>query len=136
MQAPARIEFHNMSPSPRLIARIERRAARLRRIFGRLLDCRVHIEAPHRHHRAGNLYRVRIALAVPGAELVVSRDPGLDRGHADLASAIRDAFEAAEHRLAEYRGKRSGDGAQHRRRFTRFRSPAALPAAIAHPAAG
>lgn len=114
MQGPARIEFHNMPPSLRLIARIERRVGRLQRLFERLSDCRVIVAAPHRHHRAGNLFRVHIIATVPGGELVVSRDPGHDRGHADVILAIGDAFDAAERRLAGYRQRRGGDGAQHR----------------------
>ena len=39
------------------------------------MGCRVIVEAPHRHHRKGKAYEVRIDLTVPGGELVINRSP-------------------------------------------------------------
>jgi cold shock CspA family protein len=42
---------------------------------------------------------VRIDLTVPGTELVVSRDNGLNHAHEDAYVAVRDAFKAARRKL-------------------------------------
>jgi hypothetical protein len=39
---------------------------------------------------------------VPGAALVINRDPGQDQAHEDVYVAMRDAFDAAERRLEDY----------------------------------
>ena len=58
-------------------ADIRERAARLDTYYGRIVGCRVVVEVPHRHHRGGNQYHVRIELSVPGGELVVNHEPSL-----------------------------------------------------------
>jgi cold shock CspA family protein len=45
---------------------------------------------------------VRIDLTVPGTELVVSRESGLNHAHEDAYVAIRDAFKAARRKLDNY----------------------------------
>jgi hypothetical protein len=57
---------------------------------------------------------VRIDLTVPGAELVVSRDPELDHGHEDVYVAIRDAFDAARRQLADTSSERRPAGSHGR----------------------
>jgi hypothetical protein len=74
---------------------IRAKAANLETYDDRLTGCRVVLKGPGRHHRQGP-YRVRIDLSVPGAELVVDR-----QADADLAVAIRDAFDAAPCRKTE-----------------------------------
>ena len=102
MQLPLQITFRHMEPSPAVEAKVRERADKLERFFDQITACRVAVEAPHRHHHQGTLYQVRVDLTVPGEELVVSRDPGLNHGHEDVYVAVRDAFDAAERRLEEY----------------------------------
>jgi cold shock CspA family protein len=59
------------------------------------------IEA-RRRRRKGDLYHVRIDLTVPGAEIVVRRDPPEDHVHEDVVVAVRDAFKAARRRLQDF----------------------------------
>lgn len=109
MQIPLKIDFHGLEPSGFIEQRIRERAAKLPRFYDRIVSCRVTVEAPHHHHRRGNLYAVHIALGVPGGTLIVNRDRGQDAAHADVYVAIRDAFDAAERRLEErspYGGRR------------------------------
>jgi ribosomal subunit interface protein len=107
MQVPLEIAFHNMEPSDFIEAKVRERVDKLERYFDRITRCSVSIEAPHRAHRQGNLYHVRIEISVPGKDLVVSRDPGDLHAHKDVYVAIRDAFSAAERQLAEYTRKPS-----------------------------
>ncbi|MEJ2685711.1 MAG: HPF/RaiA family ribosome-associated protein [Gammaproteobacteria bacterium] len=102
MQLPLQITFRHMEPSPAVEAKVRERADKLDRLFGRIMACRVAIEAPHQHHHQGTLYQVRVDLTVPGDELVASRDAGLNHGHEDVYVALRDAFDALERRLEDY----------------------------------
>jgi cold shock CspA family protein len=74
----------------------------LETVYYGFLRCHVVVEAPHRRHRTGRRYHVRVRLTVPGEELVVSRDPGRDEPHEDVYVAIRDSFHAARRRLEDY----------------------------------
>jgi ribosome-associated translation inhibitor RaiA len=85
-------------------ADIRRRAARLGLYYDRIMACRVAIEVPHRRHRTGSACVARIDLTVPGAELVIKRQPG-----DAFETAIQDAFAAARRRLQDYiRRRRAG----------------------------
>lgn len=102
-----------MDPSEALEAEVLRRCEWLARFYPRIMGCRVAIEAPHRHHKRGLLYRVRIDLTVPGAELVVGRDPPEHLAHADVYVAVRDAFRAARRALMDHLRKVRGEVKEH-----------------------
>lgn len=92
MQQSAQIQFRNIDPSDALQALIHEKISKLERLCDRIIDCQVAVEATHRSHQHGNLYRVRIDLALPNKELVVSRVPDEDHSHEDVYVAVRDAF--------------------------------------------
>ena len=100
MQVPLDIDFHDMTPSEAVAARVRERVAKLEDHFSGIVGCRVGIEAPHHHHQRGNLYHVKVVVQLPGREVVVNRGPGNDPAHKDVYVAIRDAFDASERQLA------------------------------------
>lgn len=102
MQIPLEVNFRNMDHSAELEAEIRHKAENLEEFCDRITSCRVMVEAPHQHHRKGNLYRVRIHLSVPQKELVVDHDPGNRYAHEDVDVTIRDAFNAARRQLQDY----------------------------------
>ena len=53
-----------------------------------------------RHTQQGKPFKVRIAMHVPGGELVVNRDH-----HEDVCVALRDAFDAGRRQLDEHAQK-------------------------------
>ena len=73
MQIPLQISFRNMDPSPAIEAVVREKAAKLDRFFERIVSCDVTIEAPHRHHHKGKLYKVRIDIGMPGKDVHVIR---------------------------------------------------------------
>lgn len=124
MQVPLQIAFHNLECSDAIKELIEERVGWLERYYDRIIGCRVVVEEPHRHHRQGNLYRVRVDLTVPGAELVVSHEPP---GHPErrshfenLDTTIRHTFDNVRRKLEEYVRRhrnevKSHDGLPHAR---------------------
>lgn len=131
MKHPLQITFRNMEPSDAVAARIEAEAARLETFHDRITRCHVIVEAPHRHHRHGELFHVRIDLGVPGAELVVGHEPSahatwvredgvrpskhleIHPAHKDVYVAIHDAFDSARRQLQEHRRRQRGDVKTH-----------------------
>lgn len=131
MEIPLQITFRNMPPSRAIEDNIREKVSKLENFYDRIMGCRVIVEAPHRHHRKGKAYEVRIDLTVPGGELVINRapkrlkaaesrlpepeaklieshEPSKHAAHADVYVAIRDAFSAAGRKLQDHARRRSG----------------------------
>jgi ribosome-associated translation inhibitor RaiA len=99
MQHPVSIVFDDVDSSPAVEQRIRERVRRLERCFAGVTGCHVALSAPHRPPRKGGLGTVRIAVRVPGTELVSLRRPGDGEAHDDLLVAIGDSFDAIEREL-------------------------------------
>lgn len=109
MQLPVQITFRNMDPSPAVEAHIRERVDALDRFFGRIMACRVVVEASGRHQHKGRLYHVRVDLTVPGREIVVNRDPPEHHAHEDILVAVRDAFDATRRQIEDHARHARGD---------------------------
>lgn len=131
MQTPLQITFRNMKPSVSIEEWIRSEADKLDNFYNRVMGCRVSIEMPHRHHKKGSSYRIRIDLTVPGEEIVVKREPSLRQRakelgetgikkqletktpHKNLRLAINDAFKAVSRQLQDYARRQRGDVKSH-----------------------
>jgi len=100
MQTPVQIEFHEVAHTQALESLIREKARKLESVFPRLMRCHVSIGQPHRRKQQGKPFNVRVALHVPGGELVVNRDQ-----HEDVYVALRDAFDAARRQLEDHAQK-------------------------------
>lgn len=127
MKSQLQITFRNMQPTEEVKEWIRAAATKLEMLYGQLMGCRVAVEIPHRHHRNGSPYHIRIDLTVPQGEIVVKREPTLSarirhlgqreirKGaetnipHKDLRTAINDAFKAAGRRLQDYARRQRGN---------------------------
>ena len=114
---PTRSPFLKRALSDRLI---RDEAAKLGRFFDGILRCRVLIQRQSGHHHAGSPFRVRLALVLPGSELIVDEEPGLrvapfddeplrvhksdeiDAIHKDPPLTVREAFRRARRRMQAY----------------------------------
>ncbi len=108
-ETPLKIVFHNMEPSAALEADITKRVAKLEKLYGRLISCRVAVEALHRQHRTGNVPEVHIEIVAPGGTIVVSHEPhqfAERHRKPTVRNAIHDAFKTAEKRLKEFKAQR------------------------------
>ena len=108
MQIPLQITIRDIEHSAALETHIRDKAGKLEEFFDRITSCRVIVEMPHKHHHQGKQFKVRIAIGVPGSEIVVNRD------HAeDVYAALRDGFDSARRQLEEYARKMRGDVKTH-----------------------
>lgn len=131
MKSELQVTFRNIEPSPEIKEWIRAEAAKLDTLYLQLMGCRVMVELPHRHHRKGIPFHIRIDLAVPQGEIVVKHVPSLSSRarqlreneirkhgevnipHKDLRQAINDAFKAAGRRLQDYARRQRGDIKSH-----------------------
>jgi ribosomal subunit interface protein len=113
METPLEVSFRNMDHSDAVEAKVRERVEKLERFFGRITSCRVLIEATNRQHRTGNLYHVHVEVAVPGTEVVVSRNPAEKHAHEDVYVAVRDAFDAMRRRLEDHARRWGGQVKAH-----------------------
>jgi ribosomal subunit interface protein len=113
MTVPLQITFKDMEPSPALEARIREKAARLERFESDIMRCRVTVEAPHRHHHKGRLYRLRVEVVVPRGDIVVTREGSQNHAHEDPYVAVRDAFDAVVRQLEDHVRELGGQTKHH-----------------------
>ena len=113
MQTPMQITFRDMPVSDAVEARCWEEAEKLERYCDRITACHITIAASHHRHRQGNLYEVRISLAVPGTELVVNREPPAHHEDEDIEVALRETFDRLRRRLQEYVHRMRGEVKSH-----------------------
>jgi cold shock CspA family protein len=126
MILPVQISFRNLKPSEAIEARVREEVSKLETFYAGIVGCRVVVELPHKHHRKGDAFHVRIDLTVPGAELVIRKQSGLETGRRQVAAeklsksaeahaeykdvfvAIRDAFKEARRKLQDFARRERG----------------------------
>lgn len=109
METPLQIVYDGIAPPEAIETRVREKVARLERFHGRITSCRVTIGQPHRQHQTGALYQVSIEIEVPSGLVVVNRAKPHAESHADLMTALRDAFDAAQRQLEDRARTRRGD---------------------------
>ncbi|MBX6322680.1 MAG: HPF/RaiA family ribosome-associated protein [Rhodospirillaceae bacterium] len=113
MAIPLQVSFRNMDPSPAVEAHIREKVEKLSRFSGRIIGCRVTVEAPRRRSPVGKLYNLRIEISVPGRDITVTHAGRKDPAHADVYVAVRDAFDAAARQLEDHVRVLRGDVKAH-----------------------
>lgn len=113
MSQRIQVTFRDIEPSPAIEEYAVRLAEKLDQFCDSIQRCHVTIEAPHRHHAHGKRYNVRIDLTVPGAEIVVSRNPPENLAHEDVHACIDGAFDDAQRRLEDHVRRRRLDVKHH-----------------------
>lgn len=103
MKLPLQITTRNVSISDAVKEEIREKASKLDHFSDHIMGLRIMVEAPHRHHRQGIKYLVRIDITTQGSEIVIKRQP-----HEDVYVAIRDAFDAAGRKLEDYERRTRG----------------------------
>lgn len=102
---PVHIVSRDFDVTESIQASVEKYAEQLVGVFDRIERCDVVISTPHHRSSKGRIYHIRVTLAVPGQNIVVSREPEKDRSHEDFYVAMRDAFRAARRKLKDHVAK-------------------------------
>jgi ribosomal subunit interface protein len=113
MDIPLQISFRNLDASEAVEAKIREKVDKLEQFFGHIVSCRVVVERINKQHHQGNLYNIRIDLAVPGHEIAVTGVGPKNHAHEDIYVALRDAFNATSRRLEDIARKFRGDTKLH-----------------------
>jgi ribosomal subunit interface protein len=108
MQTPLQITLRHMAHSDALTARVREEVGKLSEFYPDIVSCRVVIEQRDRHKSQGRSFNVRIALGVPGHELIVNHDHD-----EDVYLALRDAFASLTRRLEDVARRQRGAVKKH-----------------------
>lgn len=104
MKFPLLISSREIILTTAIESTIREKAEKLKTFSDRIVNCRVTVCSPPRHHHKGNTFNIIINIKVPNAEIVVKREP-----REDLYVSIRDAFDAAKRQLKNYSRKQRGN---------------------------
>lgn len=110
MQLPLQVSFEGMSRSQAIEAAVREKMGHLERFSGDIMACRVAIDLLQKHRHQGRPFGVRIALTIPGRELVVNRVE-----NEDPYVALRDAVDDIRRQLEDALRQRRGQQKQHAR---------------------
>jgi len=106
MIKPLEITFTGMDRSDFVEDSVRKHLKHVERLFTDLTSCYVSVAAPHKSHRKGNHFEVRVLAHLPGHELSVSNQPGDENTHEDMRAVIRDCFNALEAQLRSVKNKK------------------------------
>jgi ribosomal subunit interface protein len=124
MALPVQITFRDIPHSDAIEALVQRRIAKLSTFYDRITRCHVVLEMPHRHQRHGKRFHVRVDVAVPGKELVVTKASDDDRE--DLYSLVDTALSDTERVVEDHARIRQVDTKAH------LKPPHAVVARVFH----
>ncbi|HJU30883.1 MAG TPA: HPF/RaiA family ribosome-associated protein [Hyphomicrobiaceae bacterium] len=106
MLTPVEIHFHGIEKSEAIENRVRAKVAKLEKHFGRIVRCRVVLEAPHRSPQKPKVYRVKIEVSLPRKQpIVVCHEREGSHANAELPLVMREAFDAALRRVDDTGGK-------------------------------
>lgn len=110
MEVPIEITFRNVEHDPTVDQLIRDEASRLERFHRRITSCHVAVEQPQEHLHSGRQWRVRLDITVPkGNEIVVRREAGKGDMHEQLATTIKNTFDAAERQIKDLHDRQRGE---------------------------
>ncbi len=114
MRVPLELTFRDVEKTPAIERYIRDSVQKLERVCTELVSCRVVVEQPQRHQKAGRAFRVRVDARVPpGHELVVRREAGEGDLHETLREVLRDAFGAMRRQLQDLGQRQRGETKAH-----------------------
>ncbi len=113
MQNPLQISFRGIPHSDAVEQKIREKSEKLEKFYPHIVSCKVVVESEHHHHHQGNLYHIRINIATPHKEIVVSREHHDKQDYENIYVAIRDAFNSARRQLEDHARIQRGNIKKH-----------------------
>lgn len=115
MAIPLELSYRNLEKSEFIENNVKERCKRLELLCDELTYVHVVLSSPHQSQHKGNQYEVHIELRLPGNPLAVTKNTGNSSAHEDFYVALRDAFDALERQLTQWKEKRRHDVKAHSR---------------------
>jgi ribosomal subunit interface protein len=94
------IIVRSITASPTIDYHVIKYFEKINKIYPKISNCRVVIDAPQRHKNKGKMFSINIDITIPGKELVCRKQ------NQNLYVAIRDGFSAIEKLLEKSTKKR------------------------------
>jgi ribosomal subunit interface protein len=94
------IIVRSITDSPTIDYHVIKYFKKINKIYPRISNCRVVIDAPQRHKHKGKMFSINIDITIPGKEVVCRKQ------NQNLYVAIRDGFSAIEKLLEKSTKKR------------------------------
>lgn len=114
MQIPLELTFRGVEKTETIEHYIRERTQKLEQVCDHIVSCRVTVEHPQQHQRAGSPFRVRVDVRVPpGHELVVRRESSEGDIHDSLRQVLREAFDAMRRQVRGLAERQRGDVKAH-----------------------
>jgi cold shock CspA family protein len=116
MGVPLEISLRGVEPHEETLkAEIERLAEKLGRLYDKIMNLRVVVEAPPGHKRHGRTHKVSVEVLLPQKKKIVANREHRESGaHEEMTFALREAFAAARRQLEEYSRRQSGEVKAHK----------------------
>jgi len=97
MQIPLQVTIRGMAASPAIVGLLHDKVKSLEHFQRHIMNCRVIVSKPHRHHDRGAEFEVSVEVRARGhLDVVVN-----GQCDADIQVAVRDAFDAVVRKLTE-----------------------------------
>ena len=114
MQIPLELTFRGVEKTEAMERYIRERTQKLEQVCDHIVSCRVTVERPQQHQRAGSPFRVRVDVRIPpGHELVVRRESTEGDIHDSLRQVLREAFDAMRRQVRSLAERQRGDVKAH-----------------------
>jgi cold shock CspA family protein len=114
MQCPIEVNFRNVRKTNDIENLIDEKMAKLERICGRIVSCRVTVEKTNHHQRTGSPFCVCLDMIVPpGHELIVKHKSTEGNLHDSLSNVLREVFNSAARQLKELLQRQRGKMKRH-----------------------
>jgi ribosomal subunit interface protein len=94
------ITVRSIPDSPTIEYHVIKHFKKINKIYPKMSNCRVVIDAPQKHKHKGKVFSISIDITIPGKELVSRKQ------NQNLFVAIRDGFSAIEKLLEKYTKKK------------------------------
>lgn len=113
MQIPLQITFRGLDHSDAVETKIREKIAKLEQLYDGIISCRVVVDVARKTsgstHRVDEPFHIHVEMAIPGATLVVKRDPKDLKPNEDILVALKEAFTNLERQMKETLARQRGE---------------------------
>ena len=102
MQVKPIVSFHGIPVDEAVRSACLSEIEKLEHWFDRITSCHVTVGMPHRRQHTGNHFDLHVRMALPGGEIVVSREPDEHVKNESATHLVHDAFDEVRRQLQDH----------------------------------